>query len=408
MKHLPEEILQQIWEQRAYRKLLFEPIKDRSGAMVYPEVLHPGVRNRDAGPDFFAAKMRIGKLIHTGNVELHYAASEWKLHAHDTDPAYDNVILHVVVEDDMPIIHRTTGKPILTCRMVLPEDCSLFEQNREGVTRLGNLLEDWEKQSETLYRQRLSAQVDSLRERLHSKSINEDEGALIRLMLLRYLGARVNNEAFEQIARVLPLRVVRKHTDHLDQLEALYFGTAGLLNPAPEDEYMKHLQEEWNFLRAKYGLMCICGAVRKFRLRPVAFPHRRLAHMAKLHYEHPSIEQQIAAVQTLDEVQSILAVAPSEYWQYHYDFGKVTDKPLGSISRDTANVIILNVVLPYLTYLSIVNDLGPTRKEAIIAIARSLPPEKNSVVEAARNEGLPIRNALESQALLQKATLKSE
>ena len=402
MKPIPEEVLQRIWELRAYKKLLFEPTEPTGNATSYPELFHPGIRNRDAGPDFFNAKLRVGKTILVGNVELHFAASEWAKHRHDIDPAYDNVILHVVVQNDAPVRHRVTHEPLRTCRMVLPDNLAPFEKGTDTPPLTRKEALQWKEECTALYQRRITEQARALRERLSSESIDNDEGALVRLLLLRYLGAKVNNEAFEQIARALPIRVVRKHTDHPDQLEALYFGTAGLLEDAAVDDYMRHLQEEWTFLRAKYNLPTLGGVVRKLRLRPAAFPHRRLALMAQLHYKHPSIEQQLGAVRTCSEAEKLLAVEPSEYWQYHYDFGKSSAKPLGTISRNTAVVIILNVVMPYLWYLAEANSLGDARKEELLAMARTLPPETNSIVSEARRRGLCIANALESQALLQQ------
>ena len=57
----------------------------------------------DTGPDFFNAQLSIGTQMWAGNVEIHVKSSDWYVHHHETDAAYDNVILHVVWEHNMEI-----------------------------------------------------------------------------------------------------------------------------------------------------------------------------------------------------------------------------------------------------------------------------------------------------------------
>jgi hypothetical protein len=103
-----EEFLAYLW---GYR-LLAPTLQTTSGEPV--EVLFPGNRNPDAGPDFFNARLRIGSTLWAGNVEIHVRASDWYRHGHHTDDAYRNTILHVVWEDDTSGTSREiAGLPVL-------------------------------------------------------------------------------------------------------------------------------------------------------------------------------------------------------------------------------------------------------------------------------------------------------
>ncbi|WP_460502962.1 DUF2851 family protein, partial [Hymenobacter agri] len=75
------------------------------------QVLKPGHRNADAGPDFLNARLRIGDVEWNGAVEIHLRASDWTRHQHQTDPKYDQVILHVVGQHDADVA-RTNGSLI--------------------------------------------------------------------------------------------------------------------------------------------------------------------------------------------------------------------------------------------------------------------------------------------------------
>ena len=75
-----EELLHYTWK---HRLLPLQPLKTTDGRPV--EVIDPGLHNRNAGPDFFNAKVRIGDTLWVGNVEIHLRASDWYQHGHDSD-----------------------------------------------------------------------------------------------------------------------------------------------------------------------------------------------------------------------------------------------------------------------------------------------------------------------------------
>lgn len=417
IKQPSEKLLHIIWEQRLYSRLTFLADVDLE-TPVDAEVLKPGMLNGNAGPDFSEARLRVGMLVLAGHVEVHFRASEWLQHGHDKDPAYDNTILHVVVEADRNVLHRTTRRPLLTCMMhfsdkALQKATQILTASAIGAEDAIFVLSppndiEWGKRALQLYRERLDEKCLPIDEVY--KATKGDIGETLHYLLLRHMGAKVNNEAFELVARTLPLRIIRKHTDNLEALEALYLGQAGLLRGKAVDDYMLKLQEQYQFLASKYSLTPAAeGTVRLLRLRPAAFPHRRLAIMAQLRHIYPLLESLLLNTSDAKALFAALSASPSNYWLQHYTFGTPTLRTLKGLSAGTVHIIILNVVLPFQYYRE---RSGRNSEEALLAITRTaerLPPEKNHPTEEFRASGLPVRNALESQAVLQlKETFAKE
>ena len=346
-----EVVLQTAWLRRFYHSLHFyhiEPSEADSSSAI--EVLYPGEINLDGGPDFFNARLRIGSIVWAGNVEVHRKASEWLKHKHHLDP--------------LPL--------------------------------------SWHSWSQSLFAKRIIAKAQRFIS-LYETS-GSDLGSVLHLLSLRYLGSRVNNEAFEQVARSLPLRVIRKHTDRLPMLEALYLGQAALLEDTPMDSYQEDLAERYRFLRTKYQLTPVPrGAVRLLRLRPSAFPHRRLAYMAALRHRYPLLESELMRIANAHELQQLLDVPPSDYWQLHYTFGAEAEKALVSLSASTIDSLFLNVLIPFPLLDAYAHGVEPSSEalEEAWARASQLKPEKNSITNRFDAIKLPQEHAAHSQAALE-------
>lgn len=232
-------------------------------------------------------------------------------------------------------------------------------------------------------------------------STHQDISETLHILIMRYWGTKVNNDAFEAIARSLPMRVIRKHTDRLDQLEALYLGQGGLLEGEPTDEYFAHLQEEYTFLQAKYQLTPLAShRLRLLRLRPSVFPHRRLAQMAMLRHQYPLLESVFAELDDSKRVLEIFSLEPSEYWRKHYRFGKLSARAIGKPSRSSSDIMLINVLLPYRLFLSQQNT-SPISMEAIQRSLEKIRPESNSITRLFSAEGISIENAFEGQAMIE-------
>ena len=243
-----EELMQYVWLHRLW---LAGELKTHSGEPV--AIIDVGQLNRDAGPDFFNAKVRIGEQMWCGNVELHVRASDWLRHGHDKDKAYDSVILHVVEHDDCPI-YTTDGRLIpqitLKCARNFAERYAAFVNNpantlacaSEIATLSPVMVRDW---LDSLAFERLYAKVEAINDRLVRSTGDWEQTAFITLA--RALGAGVNGDAFERVAQSLPLRLLHKHSDSLLAIEAMLFGQAGLLECEPTDGYVAQLQNDHFF-----------------------------------------------------------------------------------------------------------------------------------------------------------------
>lgn len=402
-----EQLLQFVWHQRLYESLSFFNTEE----YVHPhpiEILNPGSPNPNAGPDFFNARVRIGAIIWAGNVEIHRYASDWYKHGHHKDPLYDNTILHVILENDRPVLGRLSGLPIFSCVMKVSdsqiEALSLVSSQKHSPLRCAGGLQSipshiekgWK---ETLFKERMEGKMLRIGE-IYA-STHQDISETLHILIMRYWGTKVNNDAFEAIARSLPMRVIRKHTDRLDQLEALYLGQGGLLEGEPTDEYFAHLQEEYTFLQAKYQLTPLAShRLRLLRLRPSVFPHRRLAQMAMLRHQYPLLESVFAELDDSKRVLEIFSLEPSEYWRRHYRFGKLSARAIGKPSRSSSDIMLINVLLPYRLFLSQQNT-SPISMEAIQRSLEKIRPESNSITRLFSAEGISIENAFEGQAMIE-------
>lgn len=408
---MQETWLHQIWGNRLYESLTFEPHPCIPEG-VTPIVIDPGRYNTNGGPDFSNLKLRIGSLTWAGNGEIHCHATDWLRHGHQLDPAYNNVLLHIVLQDDGSISLQA-GTPPITCRMQInPDLLSIAQQLTEApkIPRCGEACSqlpeevqaDWFAQ---LTRERLDKKCEQIEAAM--SFFKGDLAAVTHLFLMRYLGGKVNNDAFEQIARQLSPSILLKHKTSSLALEALLLGMGGLLESDPispeVDQYREQLGEEFTFLAHKYHLSPLPpGTIRMLRLRPSAFPHRRLAYLAVLYYHSDNLPGELLRTSSLSHLEQLLTVTPTDYWQRHYHWGSETNAQLGTIGRATIESIAINVVIPLQYYLTQERDLlGLSLASDSLMSAHDLPAERNSVVRRFVQEGLRPRSAYDSQALLQ-------
>jgi hypothetical protein len=256
MKPLNEDILQFAWKTQA----LTTSLVTQQGEKI--TVFKPGRSNIDAGPDFTHAHIKIDDIEWHGSVEIHIKSSDWYAHQHQHDPAYEPVILHVVWEYDKPV-HRKDGTAVAVVELKNIVHPHLLANYEQLVTSLIPI------PCTHLYPQvpeayKLQMKDAALAQRQISKSeriqgfyaaTNHDLEETAYRLLARNFGFRLNSEAFERLATILPIKILLKHVDQLVQMEALLFGMAGLLEHAPAEPYTELLQREFNFLGYKYGLL---------------------------------------------------------------------------------------------------------------------------------------------------------
>jgi len=375
------------------------------------EIQHVGEQNTHAGPDFFNARLRIGDTIWAGNVEMHLRSSEWLAHGHSTDPAYDNVVLHVVLEEDQ-IILRDNGEriPCLELKTRIPPKllenyerleheqawipCEHFFRQVPDIVRLNWL--------DRLMIERLELKTTAIAEALQATE-NHWEEAFYRL-LARNFGLKVNAEPFEALARSLPQLTLAKHKSSKVQVEALLFGQAGFLEEKHKDDWPNELAREYRHLAHKYGLKPLPVSQWKFlRLRPASFPTVRLAQFAALVHQSAHLFSKILETKNLRELENMFDLRPSAYWRDHFQFDKPSIKREKPLSRDFIHLIVINTIIPFLFHYGKVRDLEEPQKRALLLL-EELPPEANTIVAGWASLGVPARHAFQTQALIQLKT----
>lgn len=397
-----ERLLQYIWQHKLW---LSEDMVTGDGRKV--RVIDPGLLNTDSGPDFFNAKVEIDGRLWVGNVEIHVRASDWKRHHHDEDPAYDSVILHVVEKDDAPVT-RINGELIPQVELrVSPRFNECYDKLVNATVELPCaarlkevpqlIVTEW---IEALAFERLHGKVDRVRD-LYDRYHGSWED-ICYVMLARTLGFGINNDAFERLARVTPLRLLHKHSDSIVQVEALLLGQAGLLNGAHDSEpYFQQLTREYAFLANKFSLRPIEGSAwRLFRSRPQNFPYRRIALLAQFVKDGFNLMNDILEATDTKALRQLFDIELSGYWTTHYSPGKPSASAGRALSKSSIDIVLINTVAPlYYARGEMTDDY--TMTDRAIALLEDLRPEQNSIVTMFKAAGIKCDDALTSQALIE-------
>lgn len=397
---LAEELFQHIWQFRLFSR---SGLTTLEGEPV--SVDHPGQWNRHAGPDFTAARIRIGNTLWVGNVELHLKTSDWFRHGHQHDPLYRSVILHIVFEHDMNE-GTTNGIPILELQPAVPK---LLLQRYESLRQSAAFVPCsgqandvspliWACWKDRLLVERLELKADMLKGWLLQTQYDWEEVCF--RALARAAGMPVNGDAFLCLAQSLPYRVLARGQHDLFYLEALLFGQAGMLEDTATDAYMLGLQREYHYQRHKHRFTPLAtGHWKWLRMRPASFPCMKIAFLAALMHKVPRLFSRILEATDAGSLERLLQVRPSDYWLTHYRFGKAVDRAQLPGTRAVHNMLI-NTILPLLYLYG--REKGDDRcQEKAIAFMRQLPAEENHVLRGWNAMNINADSACDSQALLQ-------
>lgn len=406
---MKEKFLYYLWENR----LIDKALQTTEGEQV--EVVTTGFRNTNSGPDFLEAKIQIGDKLWAGHVEIHVKTSDWNRHHHESDKAYNNVILHVVYEND------TKVNDIPTTELKGRFDATLFANYQRFVGS-----KTWIPCANSITKvppfTRLSWLDRMAVERLENKSENVNkilsanqfdwDDALYKL-LMRYFGLKVNNEAFEYLANILPFKTLLKHADNLLQLEAMLFGCAGFLETKFNEEYPQLLQREFAVMKAKFNLLTMPAERWKFmRMRPINFPTIRLAQLAWMIHNNGPMFSKIRESKNIVEAKALFDVEASGYWETHYRFNQRLPNhpdPLNTGNQNTykpkhlgdttADVLIINAIVPLLfCYGKLHKDESHCDKA--LQFLEETEAENNTIIRHFAQCGIAAENAMQSQALL--------
>jgi hypothetical protein len=398
-----EELLHFLWLHKIYKPGLF--FTDQEHQM---EVIHPGLPNTNAGPDFFNAKVKIDEVIWAGNVEIHLKASDWDQHHHHKDPLYDNVILHVVLHNDRKI-STSSGRLVPCWEMEIPENILKDYQSlktHKGWVACENFIHavprfEIDTWIERMLIEKLEIKVKGIGELL--KTYCNDWQQVFFVVLARNFGFGVNGDSFEQLARNIPWQIILKNADAADKVEALFLGQAGFLDVlVHEDDYVSKLAREYHLMKQKYKLTPMSSHRWKFlRMRPGNFPTIRLVQLAALISGNAFLLDELLSCSDLGEARKLLNASPSDYWNQHYRPGVPGLQKSKRIGRQAIDLLILNTVIPlFFAYGKLRSN--PLLQQRALDWLAMLPPEKNSVVDGWSRQSIGIKamSSAESQGLV--------
>ena len=399
---MKEDLLSYIWRYRLWSN---KEVKTTDGEEI--DIIDVGTLNTDAGPDYFNAKIKKGDTVWAGNVEIHVNSSDWNKHKHQTDHAYDNVILHVVNKADCEV--KTAGGNTLP-QIELDVDEKYLKLDDELCK--GDQSIPCSKYWDEKLKFKLQFSVNGLLiERLQSKvgnilnTLGKNKGdweETLYQIMAKSIGMKVNEFPFHQLTLSLPFKYIAKHRNNLLQVESMIIGQAGLLNDIEEkDEYTKSLVNEYRFMRQKFDLTPIDKRLWKFaRMRPLNSPYLRLAEFAMLIYKTEHLFSRLTECKEIKDMHKLLNQGSSKYWDTHYTLGAESnecEKTLGSAIR---NSILINCVAPIIFAYGKSTGNEDYCQKAIDMLGE-IPAESNHIVSEWASLGVESKSAYDTQALIQ-------
>ncbi len=398
---MKESILHYVWQNKLFNT---HTLKTTDGQRI--EIIDVGRLNTDAGPDFFNAKIKIGNTIWAGNIEIHISSSDWFKHNHHIDKAYNNVILHVVKNIDSEV-QKFDNEYIPQIKLEYSPQIELNYKQllnhskwipcEDKIASIPSFfIQSWKN---ALLIERLEQKMSVIDTLLTENNHHWEEAFYI--ILARSFGFSTNSQAFESLAKSIPISILAKHKNNILQIEALLFGQADLLKSNITDLYLKKLENEYQFLKSKFNLKPMDASQWKLlRLRPDNFPHIRIAQFASLIHSSSKLFSKIVEHPEIDYLRNLFNCEPSAYWSNHYLFEVESVYKKKNLGKNSVNSIIINTIVPFLfCFASYKND--ELLKEKALQILEQLPSEQNSIILKWSEIGLTSNSAYDSQAFLQ-------
>ncbi|MDP1816441.1 MAG: DUF2851 family protein [Leadbetterella sp.] len=373
-------------------------------------VIKTGYRNFNSGPDFENARINIEGIEWAGKVEIHIKSSDWNRHQHQFDKAYDNVVLHVVWEHDMEVL-RTDMTPIPTLEikdLVYADTLQKYEnliKNAAEIPCKYQLQEVSELSKISMLEKALAHRLQQKSAGLNTlvKAVNSDFEELAYRVFARNMGFKLNSEAFLRLAESLPLKIIQKHKGNLFQIEALMLGQAGFLEN-PQDDYSENLATEYEFLAQKYNLTPLKMQRlewRFLRTRLGNFPTVRISQFAAILNQNQGLFALFLEDANKENIEKVLQVLPSTYWQKHYDIAKVSETKLNGIGKSSIENLLINTSVQLLAFYADVTD-NHSYFEKAIGILENIKSEKNFITKIWEDLGFKCTSAFDSQALIEQ------
>jgi hypothetical protein len=402
---MQESLLHYIWQFQYFNR---ENLQTTNGESI--SVFHPGFRNSDAGPDFLNARVKIGELEWIGSVEIHIQSSGWRDHKHDLDPAYENVVLHVVWKDDFSVARKDDSiLPTLELKEKV-EESLLFRYNKiflnpETIPCASSIAQVNALTTLSMLDKALMSRLENKAQVITQTLLknNNDWEETCYQMLCRNFGFKVNADAFAILSHALPYKVIMKHADKQIQIEALLFGQAGLLDESSNDEYFILLKREYSLLSQKFNLLDkkMKKTQWKFlRLRPANFPTIRISQLAALLFRQRNIFSKFIEVESYKDLVKLLTTVQSEFWRHHYLFDKYIEENIPSLGKMSIENLIVNTVVPMLAAYGKSKDDQQLIDRAV-NILQEVNAEDNMIIKKWNSLGIRSKTAFDSQALLE-------
>jgi hypothetical protein len=322
------------------------------------EIIQFGVWNREAGPDFRDAAIRINgsEPIH-GCIEIDLLDRSWETHGHATNPDFEATVLHVFVEkSDRAFFTRTFSNrkvpQVCIDPATLPE---AFNANiplaRPGRCQapLRNLPE--ERVSSVLdaaAQFRLRQKANRIRNKIEAHGRDET----LFQEIATALGYKENKLPFTLLTQRLPLRFLRRHAENC---EAFLFGAAGFLGTSDLDvykksarEYVRQLWDRWWAHRDDLQRLILpAKAWHVSGTRPVNHPQRRLAALAVLAREWPRL-QRASGKSSVAAANDFFQTLEHPFWNFHYTLtSDPSPKEMVLIGESRVVDILANVLFPF-------------------------------------------------------------
>ncbi len=398
---MTEKLLQYIWQFQHFNRDGL--VTDKNEVI---QVIHPGQLNHNQGPDFLDARIKIGTTILAGSIELHLKTSDWQKHNHSSDINYKNVILHVVYRNDE---QQISTLPLLELESrisnLLLQKYEQLMVNNNYIACSNSIVQvkeiTWTAWKERLLAERLTRKSKKIFE-LFEKSHQHWEETFWWL-LARNFGIKVNADAFEEMARSIPISVLARHKTQIHQVEALLFGQANLLAGNFNDDYLQLLQREYKFLQKKYDLNPIHTPVHFLRMRPGNFPTVRLAQLAMLVFNSAHLFSKILEASDVLEIKQLFSVTANDYWHYHYRFDEASDYKPKKLGLTMISNIIINTAAP-MVFAYGLHHKNEDYKTKALRWLDEVPAETNVITTGFKNLTITIKSAFDSQSLIELKT----
>ncbi|HLV23958.1 MAG TPA: DUF2851 family protein [Moheibacter sp.] len=403
---MKEKFLHFIWK---FQLLNHSGLYTTDGNLV--EILERGLWNdKDSGPDFGMAKIKIENEIWAGNIEIHVKSSDWDLHKHSSNKAYSNVILHVVFAHDSEIEFLQKRRiPTLELQNFIPKEILFNYQklmaNEENFIACEKNISTIKKEILDLWLERLLIERLERRSEEFEKEFRQNgknwEQLLFKKLAYTF-GLKINAEAFSLWADSFDFKILQKIQKNPDSVYALFLGQAGFLVEPNPNEYIQKLQNEYAFLQNKFGLTPLNAALFKFfRLRPVSFPTIRLMQLATVYIHYQNLFTFLMGTKSAEKIYPVfLDLNYPPFWEDHYTLSKESPrKVVKKITPDLVERIMINVLVTMKFVYA--KSVGKEVSDELLDLLQSLPAEENTIIKRFSEMGWKAENALQSQAYLE-------